>query len=727
MGHGAVGLLVIFMLLFRLAAWADGVAGSDFAAEFLAGLSIFTSLAVFVGVAAAALGYALVRLHLRWRPAAWKGLDGYHLRRMALVAVLTASIACALSPPTFDRLFLLFARLSGLSIPGRRAPASVGSIPAFLFLFFLSWMLFYALTKLGKTFGAGRSLLQIPLREAIEAFAWPALVLGAFMVWPKGVHPEAHPTAFWLSVAVLVAFPVALAEERSRSSPLRLWAEWYRNCVMAGGLGVGIYAAVEYVITVRPLIEGYDFYFYICYARDLAQGAGDVPLARYRYFPGVYTYWTTVVSLTGGALETLQWAYIGLFGLNLLLVSALVFRATRNLPGSVYAGLWYAVLCSRFEGFFGVTELLTTIPLLLGLLLWCGEPFRGWPGAWRVMALGSGLGLALYSKQQGGLLSLGALSLLMAVFLAPPKRRHQIGHLLALPLCAAGVFLVGILLEGHGLEPLRWGLEFTEKHQTEGRFLEYFLGIFKHAEESMLAGTLTLIAWLGICILPRFRFLLGESWVGLVGFAALAAAATLIQFTVRAHHHYFLLTAPLLVVSTVVMGLHLARRAPEEIRESPFLRIVLLLLVAFPLFQKGGNRACLRLWPISLGAEAPESQLWRLEPDVTEDINSLRGYFHEGEDLLILPPCRNEIHLMLGTRSITFPVGYSWYPDPGLLTHTLRSEKLKSVLVLTTIPHSNDQAIWEGFGTGQAVADLPSLGFHRVMTLHGMDLWRRGR
>ena len=48
----------------------------------------------------------------------------------------------------------------------------------------------------------------------------------------------------------------------------------YANAVVAGALAVATLAFARHLLTARPLVEGVDFYYYLCVARDLADGVG---------------------------------------------------------------------------------------------------------------------------------------------------------------------------------------------------------------------------------------------------------------------------------------------------------------------------------------------------------------------------------------------------------------------------------------------------------------------
>ena len=140
--------------------------------------------------------------------------------------------------------------------------------------------------------------------------AWLAWTALAVLLWREVIHPAAHPDRSLIFFATLAAVPAALVE-RGRGDPwLARSAERWRVVLIVLGLTAGIVQAIHYAVAARDTVEGVDFYYYVCFARDLASGANDVPVARYMYFPGVYLFWRSVLRVAGESLSALQWAYV---------------------------------------------------------------------------------------------------------------------------------------------------------------------------------------------------------------------------------------------------------------------------------------------------------------------------------------------------------------------------------------------------------------------------------
>src|SRR5438093_9667201 len=130
--------------------------------------------------------------------------------------------------------------------------------------------------------------------------------------------------------------------------------------LLAAAAVVCVALAIRFLNASRPFIGGVDFYYYVLFARDLASGATDVPLARYIYFPGVYSFWKTVFRVSDGSLASLQWAYVGVLLANGILISGILTSLTRIWQAGVFASALYIFIASRIEGLYGLTEPIAT-------------------------------------------------------------------------------------------------------------------------------------------------------------------------------------------------------------------------------------------------------------------------------------------------------------------------------------------------------------------------------
>lgn len=541
-----------------------------------------------------------------------------------------------------------------------------------------------------------------------------------------------NPSLAWLAnVWVLAALPAILAEGTEAGSSERHLAAIFRRVVVVVGLAWGITSMVLYAVAVRSSIGGVDFFSVICAARDMVDGASAGPPQRYGYFPGTYGFWRISMHLGVRSLGGLQAAYLGVLAANAGLVGAIIGRLTRRLDIAVFGVVWTGVLLSCAEGAEGCTEPIATIPVLVGVLVWCGAPLRGRMGLARALVLGGGLGAALVTKQQAGLLSLGAIAMLPQLVAGPVERRHRFGHLAAIVVAATVAFMVGIKLTGGGLTSIAEGLSTVSAYPAEGTFLGNLL-IRAQSSELLVAFVLTGmvgLAWLGIIFHPRARHLLGEPRVAVASLAMCAAGFTLLQLQKRSYAHYLLLSVPFLVIAVSVAAPALASRVSEAVRGRPVLRFAAIGLAAALLSDDGrpGRTAQFSAWPIRWGSEPLEFPRWYKQPAIARDLLRLEALVPRGEELVLIPPSRNEIHFILGTRSRVSPLGYGWGQVPGVtLRDVTRSPEVGAVIVVTQ-GDSGWESLWKQFDCDETVAGLEASGFHLAVQLETFTLWRRQR
>ena len=355
----------------------------------------------------------------------------------------------------------------------------------------------------------------------------------------------------WLNIlfVLVLLLPILRGELSRQNSWLRQYDQGYRRALLVAGLGWALVTACLYLVRIRPFIGDVDLFYYLCNARDMnnhSLTSNDC----YSYFPGVYSFWRTVMLTVGQRLEAIQWTYLLVILTNVLLVAAIVWRHSRCLASSLFAGCWLLVLTSRFQATGGETELLATIPLLVAVLYWSGQPLRGNRG-WRYsLALGIGLALTLYAKQQAGLLSLGALALLLSYRWRSKSDQHQLPLLIAIPVIAAVLFLLAILLEGAGWQPLQIGLATVADYEREGSWWSNLYVQLRRDETAGLAALFSGLVLAGCLWRKNSR---STKTLELVLFLAIGALCTLWQLRSRAYHHYMLLAAPGLVISTVLL------------------------------------------------------------------------------------------------------------------------------------------------------------------------------
>ena len=565
-------------------------------------------------------------------------------------------------------------------------------------------------------------------RPGIAAMSgWLVLAGYSAAAWPDSLSATSAPAGSWLLIATAAVLPVAVAETVVVVCPtLRRALSVYVAVALAAFLAIGLAWVGRYAVLVRPSTEGVDFYYYVSFARDLAAGHDNVQDARFSYFPGVFAFWKWALRISGGSLAGLQWIYVVIVALNAALVGVLVKRHAQSVAIAVFAGIWTWMLCSRSEGFIGATEPLVTLPVLAALVAWRGEGLAGRRGVARSVVLGAGLGAGVFMKQQGALLAAGGAALVVAN-LVRPVAPHPWRRLLVIPGTAFGLVVVGIAAQGSGLEPLRRGLRAVLEYDGIGPASANLRAGISHIEPVGLGAGAVALGLMFLSALRKHRQVLADPRWQTSVFCILSGAAALIQFGKRPYQHYALLTIPFFVVATCIAGSEAIRRAS---RASPTTLMPLLATSFAMVLLTKGPRSDDSLhgyvWPITWPGNLEDRRKpWRAVPDVDSDLNALKSLVRPGEDVLVLPPRHNDIHFLLGTRSVSFEQGYGWAPGPEMTRQAVQSPSLDAVVVIENHATYGDSPVWQWLGCSKALAEMPRAGFHKVGTLKTMSVWRR--
>ncbi len=532
------------------------------------------------------------------------------------------------------------------------------------------------------------------------------------------LDPPAPVRALAIAVAALAVPALVLGHWK----PIRRFALLYSRSILVVGSLYGLVHAAQLFLALRPQLQGTDFYYFLCVARD-ALDQLPVTVNQYAYFPGLSRFWQLVLASSGRSLVAAQWAYLAVLAANAVLLGITVRRCGRGWALPVLATVGYVWICARAEGGYGIAEPISSLPILLGVAIWGGESLRGRRGLLLGAALGVGIGLAAYVKQQGSLQSLGWVGLVGLALCAERERRHQAFALALIPGMAALAFLVGILAEEHGLYPLRVGLQSAQGYDPNGSLQANLDSAFHQLKPLVIA---TCIA---ACLLPlllrRGRRECSERWLNIIAFSSAAAVGTLLEYTKRGYAHYALLTAPWMLLGCVVVAATLRDRYQELFNRHLWLEFAALFVAVLPFARaKEAGSQMFFLWPLSATVETPDLGNPWLKRDMAEDIERLASLVHSGEDVLILPPRHNELHFLLRTRSRSFALGYGWGAAHVNAEATLASKTLAAVIVLRKQSETDRETcvIHNCPGT---IASLPANGFHRVATLRTLALWRR--
>ena len=522
----------------------------------------------------------------------------------------------------------------------------------------------------------------------------------------------------WLNVlfVLVLLLPILRGELSRQNSWLRQYDQGYRRALLVAGLGWALVTACLYLVRIRPFIGDVDLFYYLCNARDM-NNHSLTSTDCYSYFPGVYSFWRTVMLTVGQRLEAIQWTYLLVILTNVLLVAAIVWRHSRCLASSLFAGCWLLVLTSRFQATTGETELLATIPLLVAVLYWSGQPLRGSRG-WRYsLALGIGLALTLYAKQQAGLLSLGALALLLSYRWRSKADQHQFRLLIAIPVIAVVLFLVAILLEGAGSQPLQIGLATVADYEKEG---SWWFNLYVQLRRDETAGMAALFSGLVLAGCLWRKNSRSTKTLELVLFLAIGALCTLWQLRSRAYHHYMLLAAPGLVISTVLLWWEIFPARAEGQRKTALLRCALILLIFVPFLRDAGIRESFTVWRVPRSTNFAPRQLWHQQSPVAKDLQQLP--VSPGETLYVVPARHNSVYFVLQTQTSS-PRGYRFEQLP--LAKTDWSVHSRVLLLKPPAWDASDQQVISPEVLVQWRAALQQAGFQAERELPTMVLYQR--
>ena len=554
----------------------------------------------------------------------------------------------------------------------------------------------------------------------VAEMAWLATGIFLLCLWPEALDLRLYPRRSLVFYAGISVFLFSLGDGILRQRKLQRIQKWASVILLTILITIPLALLIRYLLFVRPRMEGPDFYFYVCTARHVASGMTDISMIRYFYFPGVYTFWKMVLAFTDGTLIALQWWYFGVILVNVFLIAAIIQTVTRNLFSAAIGALWYVAFCSKFEGFIGATEPISTIPALLGLLIWRGPPLISNALSMRSLALGIGFGLALYIRQHAGLISIGAVSLLISDFVQDKNRRSSaIWSFLIVSLTALCTFLIAILLEGHGFEPILIGIRHMREYGSTVNFWNFLWFSANLIKPLALCALVTGLGWV-ICLLRQRHLLQLPLWQ-VLGFCITAGFFSLIPFFSRPHLHYGLIAAPFLIIASCLFITYLIKLLPSQFFKIPIVRYVLILGIMLPFVQPRPTSPYFFLWPPSALVKPPQQRPWRLTPGVSSDFNVLKKYV-VGEHIYVLPPRQNEVHFFLGTRHYF----YGWGNKTRLID-VLEKPELQGVIVIKpeTLPDYVVATASERHDFDRAHEILDQHKFRPAVTLSTMTLWRK--
>lgn len=481
--------------------------------------------------------------------------------------------------------------------------------------------------------------------------------------------------------------------------------------------------AVQFLTASRPFIGGVDFYYYILNARDLADGAAGAPPIRYTYFPGVYSFWTSILLVTDGSLTSLQWAYAGVMLANGILIGCILATVTRIWQAGLFATALYLFMASRVEGMYGVTEPITTIPFLAGLWLWVLLNDAGRSRA-ALAALATGLGLTLFSKQQGALLFLGALGLLQDPAHAARSLRQRLAGIATLFGVALLIFLGAMLLEGGGIEAVHMGLRFVMEYQPEGAWLQNASRAYDATQPVSNLFLSACAVWLALTIARRKFPELPPAVIPVLGVAVLSALGCVLQFSRRGHLHYALLFLPSAIIAGG-LALHVVaaflnrqtRRWPRFAEAAAIIGTVLFLLV-----NSAGTTDFVRY----ISSQIVSPTRWMPHDALRQAFAPLCTRVEPGSGLLLIPQRQGIVHWECRTRAVSPVVGYRWGPMEAAYYLTAASlPEAAGVFVFAERSGEYEQLFFRDNDRTRIIQELERLGFHETFSFDAGQLYQK--
>ncbi|MDP6353469.1 MAG: hypothetical protein QF473_00095 [Planctomycetota bacterium] len=538
---------------------------------------------------------------------------------------------------------------------------------------------------------------------------WWLVCFKAIIEWPLAVFPIINSLHTWYGFLAVFGLPVIFLATKRGSWPK---GQDYCGPFIKILLSVGIVATLSYLKQVYIEVEGIDFWYYLCNSRDIVLSDVEAPIARHIYFPGVYTFWRIILRLFGGTLFSIQVAYVVLQLFNIVAVGLLTGLVTRRVWLAVWSSLAFAVLCSRYEGFEGQTEPLATLPILIGLILWRGRPLR-LPVSY--ISLGFAFGLTVYFRQQGALLAMAYASIVFSEWLRGHREKQDWLAALGIPVISVCCFLLLVLLEGMGLQPITFGIRQANQYARESSWWEN-ISSFREWNWTVGVSILCLIAgYLAILSREKTRQWLKEPAGCLFGYALWAVLLSLLQFSWRHYQHYFLLGAPFLALSLALLGHYVWTNLPPEATSFPVTRLLAITLAGAVTAVPGHLPGSLHLWSFK---KYPGHPPWLSFPENLQSLQSLAPHVKRREAAVLLPLGRNEVHFMLGTLS-KLKVGYGW-------PHELDDadwDETDVVVVFKQGRHLKDR--WKEMDCETAFNGMLAAGFEPEVETEVMTLYRK--
>lgn len=462
-------------------------------------------------------------------------------------------------------------------------------------------------------------------------------------------------------------------------------------------------------------VDGVDLFYYVCLARDRVWGYETSQVSVYTYFPGFFRFWQVIIFVFGSKLFVIQSAVIGLLLLNAILVCLIVKTTTKIWQLGLVGFALYVSFALRFEGLSGTSEPLATIGYLLGVWSWtiCKGYHR--PKISSIL-LGIGLGLALFCKEQAGLLSIGAVWLL---FFSSKNQavRSLVVDFGITALTASIVFIVLILLEGRGLFPLTTGLNTAMGYPAEWSWLRNIISQIRNDES---------LAWVSVLSISGIAFSLFKTRVltdrehEICGLLVLSAIATLVQFRSQGNFHYCLLAIPGFAAAFLIQATAYYRSIHSDCWKGRQKKIAIVMSVVLPFLYCGQRNVTLCFVDAEciLGRIAP-SRAWHETSEIANDLKEFERLVEPRSTMAILPINRTAIYFRLNTVD---PLGYAFSNRSAEISST--SEPIRFVVALKPPMTRSENIDWNGAECDKRLQNFIDHGYYPIAIGNRLKLLR---
>jgi hypothetical protein len=344
-----------------------------------------------------------------------------------------------------------------------------------------------------------------------------------------------------------------------------------------------------------------------------------------------------------------------------------------------------------------------------------------------LLALAAGFGLALYTKQQGGLLALGAAGLLPALRSADPLEKYTLRQWLLIPLVGIGVFVLAMWMEGGGLSAVALGLQFAAGYRPEGSWSDHLgraLAMTQPISNFLPAGVaVCLVGWLYRDRLPP----LPKPLLPALGISLCSALGAMLQFSKRGYLHYALLMLPSLILIAGLTIDALIRWLPPVIQHgrARVRTAAVAGTAALLLLHAAGTPAFVQHAAAQFGTPTKPAGFTER---VKETFPDLCRHVPPDSELLLIPSREQVVHWMCRTRAVSFQPGYAWWTlSPAPYLNALASPGLAYVFVFSDEAGPYEQRFFLENGRAEIEQTLKRQGFREAFTFGGGTLYRRER